>query len=241
MSWPVWVKVEEALLELDVKPIMSVIPDNQDETLKVCEENNNFWEGVRTWQARSWTIGLHGYQHRYVTRDAGVVGINKYSEFSCLSLGEQSDKMQRSLEIFEREGVKADVWVAPGHSFDETTLIALRSAGIKRISDGLFPYPHVDASGVLWVPQQLWKFRIMPPGVWTICCHINRWTARDIQKFRLDLRRFQQSIANFSDIVAAYANRQKTRFDDFYARLHLSALRRSRFGFVPMLRKAIWG
>src|SRR5437762_14036332 len=83
MNWPVWVEVERALLEFDVKPIMSVVPDNRDRELEVNEPNRDFWSEVRGWQQRGWTIGLHGYQHRYVTRDAGVVGIHKYSEFSC--------------------------------------------------------------------------------------------------------------------------------------------------------------
>jgi predicted deacetylase len=241
MNWPVWVEVERALLEFDVNPIMSVVPDNRDTELEVNEPKRDFWSEVRGWQLRGWTIGLHGYQHRYVTRDAGLVGINKCSEFSALSLEDQSHKMRRSLDIFERERVKADVWVAPGHSFDETTLRALRSVGIKRISDGLFPFPCMDSSGVLWVPQQLWRFRHMPVGVWTICCHINRWTPRDIQKFCMNLRRFRQAITNFSEVIAAYSKREKTRFDDFYARLHLGALRTSRFGFLPLLRRAIWG
>lgn len=241
MNWPVWRMVEKLLLEMDVKPILAVVPDNQDETLKVSQENKDFWGEVRIWQARGWTIGLHGYQHRYVTQDAGVVGINKRSEFSCLSLEEQTEKMRRALEIFEREGVKANVWVAPGHSFDETTLLALLSVGIKYLSDGLFLYPHVDSSGMLWVPQQLWRFHYMPAGVWTICCHINRWTMRDIQKLRLDLQHFQQAIVSFPEVVAAYSSRQKTRFDDLYAGLHLSALRGSQFGFFPVIRKMLWG
>jgi len=239
MNWPIWAEVEGALLEFDVKPIMAVVPDNQDTELEVNEPKRDFWSEVRAWQRRGWTIGLHGYQHRYLTQDAGVVGINKYSEFSALSLEEQSDKIRRSMKIFEKEGVKADVWVAPGHSFDDTTLMALRSVGIKCVSDGLFPYPYTDSNGIFWIPQQMWRFRYMPFGVWTICCHINRWTARDIQKFRLGLRRFHHAIADFSEVVAAYSNRQKSRFDDFYARLHLRILRTSQSGLLPLLRRVI--
>jgi predicted deacetylase len=67
MNWAVWRSVEQALLELDVKPIVAVVPDNQDAALKVGEENKNFWDDVRAWQERGWTIGLHGYQHVYAT------------------------------------------------------------------------------------------------------------------------------------------------------------------------------
>ena len=240
MNWPVWRIVEKVLLDLNVKPILAVVPDNQDETLKVEEENKNFWNEVRNWQARGWTIGLHGYQHVYTTQNSGLLGINQFSEFSGLPYEEQRRKLERGLDVFRREQVTANLWVAPGHSFDEITLVALRSVGIRHISDGLFPFPCADSSGVVWIPQQLWRFHYMPLGVWTICCHINRWTTRDIQKFRLDLQRFQQVITGFSEVLDAYSNRQKTRLDDFYAKLHLRALRSLQSGFPPLLRRVIW-
>jgi predicted deacetylase len=238
MSWSIWAEVERALLEFDVKPIISVVPDNQDRALEVNEPKHDFWSEVRAWQRRGWTIGLHGYQHRYVTRNAGMVGINKYSEFSCLSFEEQSHKLQRSLEIFEREGVRADVWVAPGHSFDENTLKALCSVEIKYISDGLHLFPHLDSLGVLWVPQQLWRFRWMPLGVWTVCHHINKWTVRDHVKFRADLKRFRTAITSFQDVVTSYLNRRNSRLDETYARLHLAALRSSRLAIFKRLRSS---
>ena len=225
MNWDIWVRVEEILLEFEVKPILSVIPDNQDELLNVCQPNVGFWDEVRAWQDRGWTIGLHGYQHLYVTRDPGIVRINRFSEFSGLSLEEQSYKVRRAQEIFEREKVKPDVWVAPGHSFDEITVSALRSAGIAYISDGLHPYPHLDSQGTLWIPQQFWRFRWMPLGVWTVCYHINNWNARDIATFRLDLNRFRNKILSFKEVVASYSRRECYWFDELYAKLHLAALK----------------
>ncbi len=232
MNWSVWAQVEKILLEFEVKPILSVVPDNQDEKLKVSEPNNGFWNEVRAWQSRGWTIGLHGYQHLYATHDAGIVGINKFSEFSGLSFHEQLDKVRRSLEIFEREGVKPDVWVAPAHSFDESTVKALQSAGVKCISDGLHLFPHIDSLGILWVPQQFWRFRWMPYGVWTICHHFNSWNGRDIARFRSDLQHFRRSIVDFKEIVTSYSGRRVYWFDVVYARLHLTALKVSRLAFL---------
>jgi predicted deacetylase len=238
MNWDVWNEVEKILLECNVHPILSVIPDNQDENLKVSEARKSFWEDVRAWQARGWTIGLHGYQHLYETRDAGLIGLNDFSEFSGLRFDEQSGKIQRALEIFYREEVKPAVWVAPGHSFDETTVKVLRSANIHCISDGLHIYPHVDSLGILWVPQQFWRFRPMPFGVWTVCCHVNRWTARDIALFRSQLQRFRAKIADFPDVIASYSGRQSHWFEAPYARLHLAALKAARFAVSHDLRSS---
>ncbi|HVS88642.1 MAG TPA: DUF2334 domain-containing protein [Candidatus Acidoferrum sp.] len=238
MNWDIWVQIEKILLEFEVKPILAVVPDNQDEKLKVCEPNKGFWDEVRTWQSRSWTIGLHGYQHLFLTHDAGIVGINPFSEFSGLSLEEQSYKMHRAQEIFEREKVKTDVWVAPAHSFDETTVKALRSAGIKHISDGLHFFPHLDSLGILWVPQQFWRFRWMPLGIWTVCHHFNSWTGHDIAEFRSDLQRFRPAIVDFSSVVASYSNRRDNWFDRVCAKLYLTALRTSQMASLKSVRSS---
>src|SRR5437868_6217961 len=82
MNWKVWSEIEASLVERSLKPILAVVPDNQDPALKVDRALDNFWERVRRWQARGWTIALHGYQHRYVTQHSGIVTVKKKSEFA---------------------------------------------------------------------------------------------------------------------------------------------------------------
>src|SRR6516225_5116488 len=159
MNWAVWEPVEAVLQKFAVKPVMSVIPDNQDQALRICPPAQGFWDRVRAWQARGWSIGLHGYQHLYATRNAGLMGIKPRSEFSGLALAEQRLKLRRAVDVFESQSVTPKVWVAPGHSFDETTLRVLRDLGIGCVSDGFSLYPHLDSYGMVWVPQQLWRLR----------------------------------------------------------------------------------
>ena len=155
INWDVWRKLETIMVEENVHPIVAVIPDNQDPTLCDGPADEHFWDRVRCWQARGWAIGLHGYQHRYVNKEAGMIGLNHYSEFAGLPLEEQRTKLRKGLEIFKRERVRADVWVAPAHSFDENTVSALSSLGVKAISDGMSLFPYRDSDGVFWIPQQL--------------------------------------------------------------------------------------
>jgi predicted deacetylase len=217
INWDVWQKLETIMIEEDVRPILSVIPDNQDQTLHEGEPNEHFWERVRSWQARGWTIGLHGYQHRYVTKESGIIGLNNYSEFAGLPLGEQRTKLQKGLEIFERVGVRADVWVAPAHSFDANTVEALASLGVRTISDGMSLYPHRDSQGVFWVPQQLWRFRTAPFGVWTVCIHPKDELYTNFEHFRRCIREYKQSITSLPAIAAAYAQRKHSWTDDIFA------------------------
>jgi predicted deacetylase len=178
MDWKIWNEVETILVEEGIKPILAVIPDNQDETLHDAEPNRHFWDRVRSWQTRGWTIGLHGYQHRYVTQDPGILGLRHYSEFAGLPLNEQQAKLVKALEIFRREGLRPKVWIAPAHSFDANTLLALASLGIRTISDGFALYPHRDSQGTFWIPQQLGKLRPVPSGVWTLCIHLSPHRSR---------------------------------------------------------------
>jgi hypothetical protein len=213
MNWAVWRQVEEALLEERVQPILAVVPDNRDPDLTFDWPEPRFWNRVRCWQAQGWTIGIHGYQHRYETEDAGLIGSNRHSEFAGLDRAAQSRKIAAALEVFAQEGVVPDVWVAPAHSFDAITLEELAGQGVRSISDGYSLLPHLDERGLLWVPQQLSGFCPMPCGLWTVCLHHNMWTAAEVSEFRARLRQYRARVTNFRNVVAAYAERQPRLVD----------------------------
>lgn len=200
-NWDVWNSVERLLLERDVSPLVSVVPDNRDPTLQVAPPDPAFWERVRAWQARGWSIGLHGHDHVYRTRDPGLLGINARSEFAGLPLGQQRAQLAAALEAFARERVHADAWVAPAHSFDRATLRALRDLGVWVVSDGYFPSPHTDRDGMVWVPQQLWSLRARSRGAWTVCYHVNGWTDEDLRRFEVALDRFEPQIVALPAMV----------------------------------------
>lgn len=230
MNWETWAAIEKILNEFMIKPILAVVPDNQDPHLQVAPAHPQFWRQVRCWQSQGWTIGLHGYQHRYVTTAAGIIGLNPYSEFAGLPFTEQETKLQKGLEIFHREGVRAEVWIAPAHSFDITTVRALRDCGVHFINDGFGVFPR-NANGMLWLPQQLWDFRAMPFGVWTVCFHHNEWTPEEILKFRHNIRQYHDFIANFNEISQAYQNH-----DSSFIELSLNHL----FLMVMVAKHKIW-
>ncbi len=225
MNWGVWDVLEHHLVETGVRPLLAVVPDNQDENLKADAANPRFWDRVRSWEARGWAIGLHGYQHRYVTDEAGIIGLNQRSEFAGLPVPEQKDKLVKAKAIFDREGVTPRVWIAPGHSFDDGTVAALAAVDIDTISDGLFAFPHRDADGVLWVPQQLWSFRPLPLGVWTVCLHPNRWTKARLDGFRRNLDRFGPRISDLETVASRYGTRPRGRLDPVVSTLVQGAVR----------------
>lgn len=224
MNWQRWAEIEEILVEFKIHPILAVVPDNQDPHLQVAAAHPDFWRQVRGWQNQGWTIGLHGYQHRYVTTEAGIIGLNYYSEFAGLPGAEQEAKLQKGLAIFQRERVRAEVWIAPAHSFDMITVAALRKHELHFINDGFFIFPRFEANGILWVPQQLWGFRPMPFGVWTVCFHHNEWTSAEIVKFRRDIQRYKDAIVSLSEVIKAYQGHRNSCIALGLDRLFLMAM-----------------
>ena len=103
----------------------------------------------------------------------------------------------------------------------------LSDLGVTTISDGLSLFPHRDSrnKNVVWVPQQLWRFRYVPFGVWTICIHSCDRMYKDPNHFRERIRLFRKSIVTLPEIVAAYSNRRESVSDGLFGELWHLAIR----------------
>lgn len=223
MNWANWARIERILARHAVRPILAVTPDNQDPQLVVDAARPDFWDHIRERQRRGWSIALHGCHHRYETNDAGLLGLNPFSEFAGLPRAAQQARLADACRIFEAERVRIDAWIAPAHSFDATTVELLLQRGIHTISDGFFWRP-VRWMGATWVPQQLWRFRDMPAGLWTVCFHTNAFTEKEFEAFECGIERHAQHITAL-DAVLARAPAVPLRWTDrAFARLWLATL-----------------
>lgn len=202
MNWTLWEQIEHILVAQDIRPIVAVIPDNRDPKLIVDKFREDFWERVRLWQAREWTVALHGYQHVYVNRNPGMLGITPQSEFAGLSWQEQEAKLRAGLAVFEAQGVSVDAWIAPSHSFDRTTVRLLAAYRIPVINDGLTTRPFLDRLGITWVPCQLGS-HIVPKsgGIWTVCIHHNNWTKKSLDNFCQDIISNKERITSLHELL----------------------------------------
>jgi hypothetical protein len=223
MNWHNWERVERILVNQNIRPLLAVVPDNQDPALRVSAAEPCFWDRAREWQARGWTIGIHGWQHRFVTRNAGIVGVTRHSEFAGLSREVQREKISAATATFKKQGLSDTLWIAPGHSFDHVTVQLLKEFGVDCISDGFSVWPFADSRGILWVPQQLWSFRYRPFGIWTICFHANAWTDKDFATFAADVSRNRQRISNFAEIAKMFRGRRVSVWDSLAADAYKSA------------------
>lgn len=176
MAWDRFHRLAAAFDQHAIKPLLGVIPDNRDpQLLQFPLGDGDFWDEMRSRQASGWEIAQHGYQHCYVTNDCGLMGVNGLSEFAGLLYHEQLYKLARGQSLLREHGLEFETFMAPSHSFDVTTLQALRVLGFTTVTDGFAPFPYVE-QGLIFLPQWVAQPRPMPFGIQTFCLHINTMT-----------------------------------------------------------------
>jgi predicted deacetylase len=222
-----WARMEEILDKYHIKPIVGVIPDNQDPKCVINQPDENFWDRVSgVWQAKGWAIALHGYQHKYVTDQGGLVPINQKSEFAGLSLAAQKEKIKKAWQVFQSHNIIPKIWVAPSHTFDINTLKALQQeTNIKIISDGI-AFKEYYEYGFHWIPQQFWRFRKMPFGTYTICLHPNTMQDKDFESLERTLAMHQNRFINVQNLELT--KRKKTVIEFFLTKIFFILLKLKR-------------
>lgn len=215
MDWRKFNRLKNLLFDYDIRPIIAVIPDNKDQELNRGEENYNFWEEIKNFQTKKCTIAMHGYQHKSINRKSGILKICNRSEFADLSYAEQLEKIKKGKKILEDRGVKTEIFVAPGHSFDKNTIKALKEEGFNYISDGIALWPFRKYN-IVWIPQIVWMSRKILVGIATFCLHSDILTERDFQKIEKFIREHKKQIIDLQWILRWYKTRNQIERVFFY-------------------------
>lgn len=202
-----WRRLAALIHEVNLKPILAVVPENQDPDLRVSEPDESFWDQMRAMEQAGAAIALHGYQHRTESRGRSQVPLQRASEFAGVSAPIQRTWIRASLEILHSHRLNPRLWVAPRHGFDCNTLEALLAEGISVLSDGFARRPYLR-DGFTWVPQQLWAPAEKRAGLWTICLHVNTITAQQFDEFAAFA---SEHAAQFTSVAEALSEFPPTR------------------------------
>jgi hypothetical protein len=237
-----WRRFAPLLTRFRIRPILAVVPDNQDPALRLDQSghlpdhpsNDAFWDEMRAMQTAGATIGLHGYQHLCFAEGRGLVPLHRETEFAGAPLESQRDWIRAGLEILADHRLTPQIWVAPRHGFDRQTLKVLRNEGISLISDGFARTPFRQCE-VTWIPQQLWEPVEKGTGLWTICLHANTATDVSVRNLEVFLERFAAQFTSVERVLAEWPIRQRSLADRLFhtrslIRIRLAKIRR-RFRF----------
>lgn len=201
MAWSKFSAFDALASELDIPLLVGVVPHSLDPDLAKESERSDFWDVVRGWVDRGWTIAQHGYTHQYVTKASGILTTKGNSELAGLSYEEQYAKLKKGKDILVQEGVWQPVFMAPSHSFDHITLQALSDLDFRYITDGYGMYPY-KMGALTAVPQLFATPKHLGFGVYTICLHVNNMSQPETQNMLNFLRTHGKQFISFSDAPA---------------------------------------
>jgi predicted deacetylase len=200
MDWSNFSIFDQVIKSCKFSPLLGIVPDCRDPNLLIHPPREDFWDVVREWSRLGWTIAQHGYTHQYVTSNAGLLGINKRSEFSGISYTEQLAKLKAGKEVLMQQDVWQPVFMAPAHSFDGNTICALANLDFQYFTDGYGTYPY--RMGELTAVPQLFASPInFGFGVYTVCLHVNQMTPSQISSMVNFITAHRKQFISFEEAV----------------------------------------
>lgn len=197
-----WGRIEEILDRYGIKPMVGIIPHNEDVVTIVESEDVDFWERAVSWQVKGWTIALHGYNHCYATESGGINPIHRRSEFAGLLYEVQQNKISEGYKILKGKGLEPTYFFPPSHTFDENTIEALKEVTpIRLLSDTMGRKPYRYDKDFIIVPCQMGRFREIPlNGYWTFCFHPNIMDDGAIKEFESFIAAHRHQFVSFDSL-----------------------------------------
>jgi len=183
----------------EIKPLLGVVPFNQDKKLELEAKDDHFWDLIRELSQDGWIISQHGYIHIYDSDDGGILKLRPKSEFAGHSLEKQREKLGLGLEILKSEGIVPKVFMAPGHTFDMNTIRALKELGFEYITDGLSDEPYF-LGGLMLIPSKNSRPK-KRSAVDTVCLHTNEMSEEDFSEMEEFIGNHRELIVDFADLM----------------------------------------
>lgn len=196
-----WGRIEDTLDKYGILPMVGIVPHNEDENLVRDAEDGLFWDKVKGWKSKGWSMALHGYNHCYISSDAGINPFWHRSEFAGLSLDAQKDKIRSGVAIMRKNGINPQFFFAPSHTFDKNTKEALRAeSDIRIISDTIGRYPYQDED-FFFIPQIVGHCtEMLFSGIYTFCFHPNTMKEANYQSLENFIKKHHSEFISFDQI-----------------------------------------
>ena len=201
MNWDMMDRVKKLFNNHNVKPILGVIPKNEDEELKkypLCKFN--FWEKIHEYKNESWEVAMHGYEHLYDVKCKKIdyLGLGGNSEFVGLPYETQLKKIDKGLNILKQQNLGTKIFFAPNHTFDHNTIKACKVLGFESFIDGYGIAPYYD-NQILFVPQLFYKLYSLPIGIQTFQIHLNYFSNGDYIKLEKFIKKNEEKIISYKE------------------------------------------
>jgi len=210
MDW----KSFEAFLELfrkyEIKPLLGIVPQNQDPKLKIGEADPAFYQKMKELQKEGFRLSMHGCNHVYRTKKGGCFPLNCDSEFAGQAESTQRELLENGKRLLEQEGIHTDIFMAPGHTLDKTTVKLLKELGFCYITDGYGRWPY-RRWGMTWLPISFWRRFLLSDqeGTATLVIHANNCSKQVLDEHEKLFAQKQKDFLPYAELLAMQAKEQK--------------------------------
>ena len=212
MDWPKFLRFKGLLDYYGIKPLLGVIPLNEDKGLEGSREGapKDFWEYIKDLDTQGYSIAMHGVNHVYTTQKGGLFSLNGFSEFAGLPYEEQLELLSYGVDVFNEKGIDTKLFMAPGHSFDKNTLKALLELGFTSLTDGFGTHPY-QYRGMIFYPisfKQSSALRSNKDGYSTLTVHTNTMDDGDFKRYESYFKNYSDKFISYSEYMAAKAQKR---------------------------------
>ena len=202
MDWAKFLRFKELCDLYQVKPLIGVVPENQDAMLHIDEERDDFWECLLQLEKEGWVIAQHGYTHIYSTKKKGCFPLNAISEYAGKPYEEQLANLKKGKQILESYGIYTDIFMAPAHSYDRNTLKALKEAGFGKLTDGFGDRPY-EWKGLTFYPISFKQSNSLKQekGYTTFVIHANTMNEKDFERYEKLFAEHKDKLISYQDYL----------------------------------------
>lgn len=202
MDWAKFLRFKELCDLYQVKPLIGVVPENQDSMLHIDEARNDFWEYLLELEKEGWIIAQHGCTHIYSTKKKGCFPLNAISEYAGKSYEEQLASLKKGKEILESHGIHTEIFMAPAHSYDKNTLKALKEAGFIKLTDGFGDKPY-QWMGMTFYPISFKQSNSLKQesGYTTFVIHANTMNDKDFERYEKMFAEHKDKLISYQDYL----------------------------------------
>lgn len=203
MDWDKFNQFKAVLDKYQIKPLIGVVPDNQDQTLAFNQKKTDFFQYIKELEAEGWSIAQHGYQHVYQNHNGGIFPLNRDSEFTGETYQVQREKLQKGKQLLENQGIIPTIYMAPSHSYDKTTIKALVDLGFTTITDGFGKHPY-QRQGIAFLPIAFHskKALLKKSGVTTLVFHTNGMNEAAMEYWDKEFGKQQENLINYHQLLS---------------------------------------
>lgn len=193
--------VTNFLDKMEIKPLIGIIPENKDKTLKKGDCFENFWEVARDLQNKGYTFAQHGFNHVYTSKDGGILNINKRGEHTGEDVESQYRILSEGRKILQKNGFDLNIYMAPSNSFDKNTLKALKKLNFKYVTDGWTNYLY-EMEDLVFIPcRNVIKISKHDSGIITLMLHTNTLTNKQFEIFKQTIINNRENVVNYDELL----------------------------------------